>query len=494
MITLKRNVEIGVVGAGLVGSLLSIFLARRGFRVDVFERRPDMRTENISAGRSINLAVSTRGIRALKKAGLDEQILQLAVPMRGRMIHGLDGQLNLLPYGKNDSEYINSISRAALNKMLMSEAQKSGTVDIHFNQKCLGMDVEKGILSFHNEQDNQYTDVVSNIVLGTDGSASAIRHDMCKLPQYTCHESTLNYGYKELEISAGPTGQFKMEKNALHIWPRGTYMLIALPNSDGSYTCTLFLPWEGEISFEKLKTPADVRKFFEQHFADAAPLIDDLEETFFANPTGQMVTVKCQPWNLDERVLLLGDAAHAIVPFFGQGMNAGFEDLTILDDCIEQHMKQGGPLYVNRRDGETMTDVHSRRMQEGSTGWLHVFEDFVSRRKIDTDAIADMAVENFVEMRDKVADPKFQLEKAVEKILQNTFSGQYISRYSLVTFTNVPYSFAMKVGIVNDELLAQLCKDIGAAEQVDLILARKLIKTKIQPLLAEHEAELVVSA
>jgi kynurenine 3-monooxygenase len=271
-------------------------------------------------------------------------------------------------------------------------------------------------------------------------------------------------------------------------------MLIALPNANGSYTCTLFLPWEGEVSFEKLKTPSDVRQFFEQHFADAAALIDNLEETFFANPTGQMVTVKCQPWNVDERVLLLGDAAHAIVPFFGQGMNAGFEDLTILDDCIEQHMQLGGPLYVNRREGETMPDAHSRRMRDGSTGWSKVFDDFVARRKIDTDAIADMAVENFVEMRDKVADPKFQLEKAVEKILQNTFPGQYFSRYSLVTFTNVPYSFAMKAGIANDELLAQLCKKIDTPEKVDLKLAEKLIKDKIQPLLSEHEEELMVTA
>ncbi len=494
MITLRRKTDIAVVGAGLVGSLLSIFLAKRRFAIDIFERRPDMRTEAVSAGRSINLAVSTRGINALKRAGLDEDVLKFAVPMRGRMIHAIDGQLAYQPYGKDDSEYINSISRADLNKSLMTHAEETGMVDIYFNQKCTGMDIEKGIITLFNETENQHADVVANIVIGTDGSASAIRQDMAKLPNYNCTESELDYGYKELVIPAGPNGAFQIEKNALHIWPRGTFMLIALPNFDGSFTCTLFLPWEGPNSFEKLKTPEAVKQFFQEQFADAVPLLSNLEQTFFDNPTGHMVTVKCDPWNVEERVLLLGDAAHAIVPFFGQGMNAGFEDLTILDQCIDNHIAQGGALYINRRSRESEKDTLSRRIQEGSSGWAQVFDDFVKKRKVDTDAIADMAVENFIEMRDKVGIPKFLLEKAVEKILQKEFPGSYLSRYSLVTFSNVPYSFAMKAGIANDEVLAELCANITKPEEVDLKRAQTLLKAKVAPLLEEHSEELFASA
>jgi kynurenine 3-monooxygenase len=494
MITLRRKTDIAVVGAGLVGSLLSIFLAKRRFAVDIFERRPDMRTETISAGRSINLAVSTRGIHALKRAGLDEDVLKHAVPMRGRMIHALDGQLAYQPYGKDDSEYINSISRAELNKTLMTKAEETKLVDIYFNQKCTGMDIEKGIITLFHEPENQYSDVVANIVVGTDGSASAIRNDMSKLPNFQCTESELDYGYKELVIPPGKNGEFLLEKNALHIWPRGTFMLIALPNFDGSFTCTLFLPWEGANSFEKLKTPEDVSRFFKEQFADAVPLLADLEQTFFDNPTGHMVTIKCNPWNIEERVLLLGDAAHAIVPFFGQGMNAGFEDLTILDQCIDDHIAQGGALYINRRSRENEQDTPSRRIQEGSSGWSRVFDDFVAKRKADTDAIADMAVENFIEMRDKVALPKFQLEKAVEKVLQKEFPGSYLSRYSLVTFSNVPYSFAMKAGIANDEVLAELCANITKPEEVDLKRAQSLLKAKVAPLLEQQHEELFATA
>lgn len=494
MITLRRKTNIAVVGAGLVGSLLSIILAKRKFAIDMFERRPDMRKETVSAGRSINLAVSTRGIHALKKAGLDQEVLKRAVPMRGRMIHAIDGQLTYQPYGKDDSEFINSISRAELNKSLMTCAEETGLVDIYFNQKCTGIDLDKGMLTLFNEPENQYADVVADIVIGTDGSASAIRQEMAKLPGFEQTESALDYGYKELVIPPGKDGTFLIEKNALHIWPRGTFMLIALPNFDGSFTCTLFLPWEGANSFEKLKTPEDVKTFFDLHFPDAVPLLEELEQTYFSNPTGHMVTVKSGPWNVEEKVLLLGDAAHAIVPFFGQGMNAGFEDLTILDECIENHIAQGGALYINRREREGENNILSRRIQEGSSGWARVFDDFVKRRKVDTDAIADMAVENFTEMRDKVADPKFLLEKAVEKILQKEFPGSYLSRYSLVTFSNVPYSFAMRAGIANDEVLAELCANITQPEEVDLNRAQKLLKSKVAPILEERSEELFATA
>lgn len=489
MNTVNRSTDIAIIGAGLVGSLLSIFLAKRGFNVAVFERRPDMRKQRVSAGRSINLAVSTRGLQALRQAGLEEEILKQAVPMRGRMIHSPKGELTFQQYGKDDSEYINSISRASLNKTLMTQAEETKLVKLHFNQRCMGMDFEKGIVSLHDESKNKSTKLVSNIVIGTDGSASALRHDMMKLPGYQCDESTLDYGYKELVILPGKKGAFRMEKNALHIWPRGTYMLIALPNFDGSFTCTLFLPFKGPVSFEALKTPTDVLSFFNEQFSDAVPLIENLTETFFSNPTGQMVTIKCSPWNVEEKALLLGDAAHAIVPFFGQGANAGFEDLTILDDCIRRYIEAGGALYLEKRESDKGAQA-ARRTPEGSTAWSSIFNEFVAMRKIDTDAIADMAVENFIEMRDKVANPRFQLEKAVEKILQKEFPDSYVSRYQLVTFSNVPYSFAMQAGVINDEVLQELCNDIENPEQLDLKKAKALISSKIEPNLSRHRQEL----
>ncbi len=346
----NRSSEIAIVGAGLVGSLLSIYLARRGFQVDIYERRPDMRKEQISAGRSINLAVSTRGLLALRNVGLEEEVLRYAVPMRGRMIHAKDGALTFQRYGKDDSEYINSISRGSLNKLLMTHAEATNQVKIHFNHKATGADLDKGELFIENsESATPSITVAADMILAADGAASPIRDDLVKREGYKSSEDYLDYAYKELVIPAGKDGSYQMEKNALHIWPRGTYMLIALPNFDGSYTCTLFLPWKGELSFESLKTPADVEKFFAEQFSDAVPLIDDLTGTFFSNPTGHMVTVKCEPWSFEERALLLGDAAHAIVPFFGQGMNCGFEDLTVLADCIDRHVNQGGSLYINRR-------------------------------------------------------------------------------------------------------------------------------------------------
>jgi kynurenine 3-monooxygenase len=271
-------------------------------------------------------------LQALRKVGLEAEILQQAIPMRGRMIHAKDGTLNFQPYGKDDSEYINSISRATLNKLLMSRAEETKLVDIYFNQKATGMDFEKSELYLEDVTNSQFTTVATTMVMSADGSGSAIRDDMLKLSGYKCSEEALDYAYKELVIPPGDGGTFSMEKNALHIWPRGTYMLIALPNFDGSYTCTLFLPLEGTPSFAQLQTPEDVLRFFNEEFSDAVPLLDDLTETFFANPTGHMVTIKCDPWHVDEKVLLLGDAAHAIVPFFGQGMNCGFEDLTVLSD------------------------------------------------------------------------------------------------------------------------------------------------------------------
>jgi len=479
--------QVAVIGAGLVGSLLAMLLARRGFKVDVFERRPDMRTEKIAAGRSINLAISTRGITALNRAGLSPSVLAHAVPMFGRMMHSKSGELTFQRYGKDNSEYINSISRSDLNKMLMSEAESTGNVQFHFHQKALGLDLARSSLTLLDEDKKETHTLGAEIVIGTDGSASKIRDEMCKLPGYEVSEERLDYGYKELVIPPGPEGQFLMEKNALHIWPRGTFMLIALPNFDGSFTCTLFLPYKGPVSFEKLTAVEAVRNFFAAEFGDAVALIPDLAENFVSAPLGHMDTIKCHPWNVEGQALLLGDAAHAIVPFFGQGANCGFEDLSILEDCIDEHLSRGGNLYIDQRRPKVGGDDVRRRLKEGSANWHQIFDELTRRRKVNCDAIADMAVENFTEMRDRVADPKFLLMKSVEKILEKEFPGQYRSRYSLVTFSNAPYKLALDAGVVCEEILNSLCKDISHAEEVDLKQAEKLINQKLAPLLQQYE-------
>lgn len=425
--------EAAVIGAGLVGPLLSIFLARRGHRVTVYERRPDMRRASIGRGRSINLAISTRGLHALSLVGLEEEILRRAIPMRGRMMHSPKGELTFQRYGRDDSECINSISRGGLNKILMTAAEKTGRVKIEFN---------------HPVDDLSMLDVP--MVFGADGSGSAVRRALEANPRFTCTENQLDHGYKELAIPPAPGGAHRLERNALHIWPRGTYMLIALPNFDGSFTCTLFLPFKGPVSFEALKTGAGVSAFFGEHFADALPLMEGLEETFFANPTGHMVTVKCGPWNDGARTLLLGDAAHAIVPFFGQGMNCGFEDCEVLDGLLERHPDRA-----------------------------EAFSAFFAARKPNCDAIADMAVENFIEMRDKVGDKHFLLEKAVERILQEKFPGRYVPRYALVTFSRVPYKVAYDAGVAQAGILAEICRDLEKPEDVDLGRAEKLIKKRL---------------
>jgi kynurenine 3-monooxygenase len=463
---MKPPPTITIVGAGLVGALLSIFLARRGFFVRVIERRQDMRQHEISAGRSINLAISTRGITALAELGLDREVLSKAVPMKGRMMHAQNSELSFQPYGTSDAEFLNSISRATLNKILMTHAEATGNVQFHFETRVTGIDFDSNELFVVDEVYNRMTKRSFDIVIGTDGSASAIRSAMQRLDGYSSESSTLDYGYKELVIPPAADGSFQLERNALHIWPRGNYMLIALPNFEGSFTCTLFLPYMGEVSFEHINTPEAAAAFFAEHFPDSVALIEDLRGTFQNNPMGHMTTVKCRQWHVEDKVLLMGDAAHAIVPFFGQGMNCGFEDCRIFD---EQLLK-----FSKGRDVD----------------WRALFAEMTRLRPADTDAIADMAVENFIEMRDKVGDQRFLLEKAVEKILQKTFPGRYVSRYALVTFSNVPYSFAQKVGLICDGILSELCANLNAAEDVDMNRAQELIDTRLSPVLSPYASVL----
>jgi kynurenine 3-monooxygenase len=448
--------KITIIGAGLAGSLLSIYLARKGYDVDIYERRPDMRVEDIGGGRSINLALSTRGIHALKEVGLYDEIKKISIPMYGRMIHPIGGDLIFQRYGKDDSEYINAVSRAELNKALMNSAEKEKNVKFCFNERCKGLNFNDGEVLFLNEKTGAISTVRADRLIATDGAASAVRMEMLKMPRFNFSQEYENYGYKELIIPAGKNGSFQLEKNALHIWPRGSFMLIALPNLDGSFTCTLFLAYEftlgGENSFEHVNTKEKLHLFFERQFPDAHNLMPDLEEEFFNHPTGSLVTIKCYPWCFEDKVAMLGDSCHAIVPFFGQGMNAAFEDCTYLNELINKH--------------------------EGS--WDKIFYEYQQQRKPNADAIADLARENFIEMRDLVATPRFQLKKQIEAELHKRYPDLFIPKYSMVTFKRMPYAEAQRRGTLQEEILHELSEEAGSLGEVNWDKADELIEIRLE--------------
>ena len=446
------NDKVTIIGSGLTGPLLAISLVQRGLAVELYERRPDMRRVHVSAGRSINLALSTRGIHALREAGIYEQIQKIIIPMRGRMMHALNGELTFMPYGKDETEVINAVSRAELNIALMNAAEAHG-VPIEFNQRCTGFDLRSAVELRDEQTGREYT-IESDVVIAADGASSAIRTEMLKLPRFNLSQQYLNYGYKELTIPAEPGGKHVFETHALHIWPRGTFMLIALPNIDGTFGCILFLPFEGDVSFAALDTAAKVQAFFQAQFPDALALMPELTENFFANPTGAMVTIKCSPWHVDGKALLLGDAAHAIVPFFGQGMNCAFEDCTYLLELLDRL----GP------------------------NWPRLFAEFEWLRKNDTDAIADLAIENFVEMRDKVADPRFLFRKRVELELEKKYPGVFVPKYAMVTFHRTPYSVAASRGAVQDRMLGELCDSVQRLDEIDWRKADTLVHRELKPL------------
>jgi kynurenine 3-monooxygenase len=429
--------KIIIIGAGLSGSLLAIYLAKRGIVCEVYEARGDMRRTEVAAGRSINLALSDRGIAALREVGMDEYMLRDAVPMRGRMIHAADGQTKLLPYSGREGEYINSISRGGLNVALINEAEKHENVRFFFNHRCIDFDASSGEVLF--EKGNA---IKSEAVIATDGAGSVIRNEMLHgaIQRFDFSQKWLEHGYKELHIPPAENGDFLLEKNALHIWARRSFMMIALPNADASFTCTLFLAHQGENSFERLTDEKSVLEFFQTNFADAVPLMPTLLEDFFTNPTGNLGTIKCFPWNASGKALLLGDSAHAIVPFYGQGMNASFEDCRVLDSLIEKH----------------------------GADWATVFDEFTRTRKPNTDAIAEMAEENFYEMRDAVADPIFQRKRELETRLEQTFPD-YFSKYSMVTFReDLPYAVAKRRGNAQDKLLMEICANVENVREIDL--------------------------
>ena len=449
----RERQQITLVGSGLTGPLLAISLVKRGFAVRLYERRPDMRRVYISAGRSINLALSTRGIHALREAGVWHVVEPIIISMRGRMMHSVAGELTFMPYGKDETEVINSISRADLNIALMNAAEQSGAT-LHFNERCTGFDLRSGAVELRNEETGAETSIASDVVIGADGAASAIRSEMLKLPRFNFSQQYLDYGYKELTIPVGLSGNHVMETHALHIWPRGTFMLIALPNIDGSFGCILFLPFEGESSFAALDSEAKVLAFFQAQFPDALELMPNLVENFFANPTGAMVTIKCSPWHVGGKALLVGDAAHAIVPFFGQGMNCAFEDCSYLLKLIDQH----------------------------KLDWETLFLEFEKSRKADTDAIADLAIENFVEMRDKVADPRFLFRKKIELELEKKYPGLFVPKYAMVTFHRTPYSVAASRGAIQDRILGELCDSVQRVEDIDWAKAEALVQRELTPL------------
>ncbi|HYK24140.1 MAG TPA: NAD(P)/FAD-dependent oxidoreductase [Candidatus Acidoferrum sp.] len=413
-----------LVGSGLAGGLLAAYLGRRGYDVDLYERRTDPREGNIVGGRSINLAISTRGIHALERIGIADEALRHAIPMRGRMIHDKSGALHFAPYDVDPKKCINSIGRASLNAAVIEAAQRYPNVQVHFNHKCTDVDLDKAVCYL--ETGTGKLTARGNAVIGVDGAFSAVRASMQQnIDNFQYDESYLAHGYKELTIPPGPNDSWQMEKNALHIWPRKSFMMIALPNPDGSFTCTLFWEFEGPRSFTTTKTEDDVRRFFDEEFRDAVPLMPTLLEDFKNNPTGSLVTIRCAPWYYRDRVCLLGDAAHAVVPFYGQGMNAAFEDCVVLDECLEK--------FANNRE--------------------RAFAEYFSRRKENADALADLAIGNFIEMRDKTASRAFRAKKKLDHFLEATLPGMYLPLYTMVTFTRVPYAQAARRARLQDRIL-----------------------------------------
>ena len=425
-----------LIGSGLAGGLLAAYLGRRGYDVDLYERRADPREGNIIGGRSINLALSTRGIHALEQLGVADEVLQHAIPMRGRMIHDKPGNLHFAPYDVDPNKHINSIGRAALNTAVIEAAQRYPNVRVHFSHRCTDVDLDSGTAELVDssveagvspaDPVRQVIEVSADAIIGVDGAFSAVRQSMHKkLADFEYDESYLAHGYKELTIPPALDGSWRMEKEALHIWPRKSFMMIALPNPDGSFTCTLFWEFEGPRSFASTKTDDDVRRFFDEEFPDAVPLMPALLEDFKNNPTGSLVTIRCAPWYHKDKVALVGDAAHAVVPFYGQGMNAAFEDCVVLDECLAE--------FPDNRE--------------------RAFAEYFARRKENADALADLAVENFIEMRDKTASRTFRAKKKLDHALEAALPGIYLPLYTMVTFTRIPYAEAAQRARRQDSII-----------------------------------------
>jgi kynurenine 3-monooxygenase len=447
-----RAQPVNIVGAGMAGSLLAVLLAKRGFQVSLYDKRPDPRVAAAERGRSINLALAARGIRALENAGVMDQVNPLLIEMQGRMIHDRSGDTKMLPYGWKPGEVIHSVGRAALTRLLVEAAARYPNVTLNFGQSCIGASATDDILRFRDENGDDY-DVPLTPTIGTDGAGSVLRTSLAADGFLKAREELLDHDYKELTL---PLLGFvpALEVNALHVWPRGGFMLIALPNTDGSFTATLFLAKTGLRSFAELKTREDVSHFFAREFPDAVPLIPNLLTEFVQNPQGQLGTVHAEPWYADGKVLLIGDAAHAIVPFHGQGMNAAFEDCTAFDGLLDRH-----------------------------DTWEPLFAEFDRVRRPNAEAIAQMALENYVEMRDTVRDPRFERYKAISVELERRFPDRFIPRYSMVMFhPEISYADALARGTVQADILAELDGATAAGGLIDFDRARALIEERLPPL------------
>ncbi|WGD33701.1 NAD(P)/FAD-dependent oxidoreductase [Olleya sp. YS] len=453
---MSKQQNILIIGAGLCGSLLALRLGQRGYNVTVYEMRPDLRKTDISAGRSINLAFSDRGNKAMKLVGIEDKVKDLCIPMNGRMIHDKEGNTFLSNYSGRDHEYINSISREGLNSLLLDEAEKHNNVTIHFNKKCKFVDFENTTALFQDYDSKDEFIEDADCIIATDGAGSALRKSyyLGKKFLFSFSQNYLTHGYKELSILPTETGDYKTYKNALHIWPRGDFMVIALPNLDGSFTVTLFLSYdEGEYNFNNLTTPEIVTEFFQKEFPDALALMPNLVDDFFSNPTAPLGTVKCSPWHYKGNTLLMGDSAHAIVPFYGQGMNASFEDVVEFDAVLDKF--------------------------EGN--WETVFSEYEKTRKKDTDAIADLAVDNFHEMKDHVGQAIFQEKRKIEQALEKEFPNEYSSKYSLVTFNeHIGYREAMLRGRAQDKAILNMLSDgiIKPSDNLKDVLSKVKIETE----------------
>jgi kynurenine 3-monooxygenase len=421
--------QISIVGAGLVGSLLSIYLAKKGYKINIYERRPDMRKTAAYAGRSINLALSDRGWRGLEGIGIADEIKKIALPMYGRFIHNKDGSTAYQPYGK-DKQAIYSVSRAEINMKLMDLAEQQPNIKIHFDKKCTHINRQKLEASFEDNNTKENSTITSDILFGADGAFAASRLNMqLTNDRFEYNQHYINCGYKELIIPPNKNGEFLMDKEALHIWSRGSFMMIALPNPDGNFTCTLFMPFDGPKSFNALQTDEQILTFFNEEFADAVPLMPTLVHDFKTNPTASLVTVKCFPWVFDNKIALIGDAAHAIVPFYGQGMNCCFEDCVVLNELVEKY----------------------------NHNWDEIMQNYQALRKPDGDAIADLAVANYIEMQDKTADPKFLLQKKIEAKFSAKYPNKWTPLYSMVTFSpHIRYSQALATGLKQQAIMDKI--------------------------------------
>lgn len=434
-VSLEQSPRFTIVGSGLAGALMACYLGRAGYHVDLYEKRADPRRQQSGRDRSINLAISVRGLHALGEVGLADEVLRAAIPMRGRMIHNRDGNLTFQPYGKNDAESIDSVSRADLNIILLNAAEKYSSVKLHFDQRCVGVDLATAAIQLRDQSSGQITKVDGEIVIGADGAYSAVRASMLLQDRFNFQQEYLTHGYKELTMPARAGGAFAMAANALHIWPRKSFMMIALPNRDGSFTCTLFWPFEGPNSFAALGTADEVIRYFSEQFPDVVPLMPNLVEDFLCHPTGSLVTMRCHPWHVRDRIVLLGDAAHAVVPFLGQGMNTAFEDCTILSRCLQDH----------------------------APNWERAFDAFEAARKRHTDTLAQLCVDNFIEMRDRVGSRTFILKKKADLLLSKLFPRWYIPLYTLISFSRMPYADAVRRTRMQDRIVLMVAAGIMLA-------------------------------